>query len=374
MSNQPVWEAHEPPVRPRLEAGRTCDAVVVGLGASGLAAVAHLAERGCEVIGIDAGRIGGGAAGRNGGFLLGGLALYHHDAVAQLGRDRAYALYRSTVDEIEALAVRFPGIVRRTGSLRLAASAEEERDCEAHLEALRADGLAAQAYDGPEGLGLLVTDDASIDPLERCLRTATDLEGSGIELFERSPVQAVDSGRVGLGGGGVISCRAVVVAVDGDLEVVVPGLAGRVRTTRLQMLATSPAPDVDVPRPVYSRWGYDYWQQLPDGRVALGGGRDRFAADEWDAPAEPSTEVQSYLDGVLRDTVGTEAPVTHRWAGRVAYTEDRLPVVELVRPGLTVAGAYAGHGNVIGPLAARAAADAALDGWSLSPWWRPGWA
>jgi hypothetical protein len=37
--------------------------------------------------------VAGGAAGRNGGFLLAGLAAFHHDAVAAHGRARARALY-----------------------------------------------------------------------------------------------------------------------------------------------------------------------------------------------------------------------------------------------------------------------------------------
>jgi gamma-glutamylputrescine oxidase len=52
--------------------------------------------------------------------------------------------------------------------------------------------------------------------------------------------------------------------------------------------------------------------------------------------------------------------VTHRWAGRVGYTADALPVLEEVRPGVLAAGGYCGHGNVVGALCGRAAADLAL--------------
>lgn len=62
--------------------------------------------------------------------------------------------------------------------------------------------------------------------------------------------------------------------MDGRLDILIPELKDRVRTARLQMLATSPAKDVKFTRPVYRRDGYDYWQQLPDGSIALGGFRD----------------------------------------------------------------------------------------------------
>jgi hypothetical protein len=88
--------------------------------------------------------------------------------------------------------------------------------------------------------------------------------------------------------GRVTARRGVLVAVDGGLEHVVPALRGRVRAARLQMLATAPDPRRRGPPPVYARYGLDYWQQLPDGRVALGGGRDLGGEDEW-ARAGPGT-------------------------------------------------------------------------------------
>ena len=47
------------------------------------------------------------------------------------------------------------------------------------------------------------------------------------------------------------------------------------------MLATGPAPEVKFIYPVYRRHGWDYWQQLPDGSIALGGFRDKEIEAEW---------------------------------------------------------------------------------------------
>jgi glycine/D-amino acid oxidase-like deaminating enzyme len=111
---------------------------------------------------------------------------------------------------------------------------------------------------------------------------------------------------------------------------------------------------------VYRRWGFDYWQQLPGGSIALGGGRDRHAEDEWGAPPRPSEPVQADLERLLREELGIDAPITHRWAGEVSYTEDELPVLEEIRPGVLVVGGHNGHGNVMGSACARAAAEIAL--------------
>lgn len=350
----------EPPALAPIWGEVAADACVVGLGASGLTAAARLAERGADVVALDARGVAAGAAGRNGGFLLAGLPRFHHDAVASYGRERAATLYRLTLDELGRTLDELPdGIARRVGSVRIADSDAEATDCERQLTALRADGLPAEAYDGPEGRGLLVPTDAAFNPAARCAWLAEGARRAGARLHAPCPVDEVAPGAVRAGPATVRAPR-VIVAVDGGLEELLPALAGRVRTTRLQMLATAADDAVSVPRPVYRRWGYDYYQQLPSGEVLLGGCRDQAEDEEWGAPAVPTERVQKCLNAELR-RLGARAPVTHRWAGRAAFTDDDLPVCQELMPGVLVVGAYSGHGNLLGTWCARAAADAALD-------------
>ena len=84
--NIPAWvERLESVDYPMLTGDFEADVCVVGLGGSGLSCVHELLRLGQRVIGIDAGTVGGGAAGRNGGFLLAGTAEFYHDTVAALG-------------------------------------------------------------------------------------------------------------------------------------------------------------------------------------------------------------------------------------------------------------------------------------------------
>jgi gamma-glutamylputrescine oxidase len=357
----PVWEEARNIEFPRLERDIAADVCVVGLGGSGLSCVGALLALGQSVVGLDAAGIAAGAAGRNGGFLLGGLAMFHHDAVERLGRDVAASLYRATLSELERMAVETPGAVRRTGSLRIAASLVERDDCERHLDAMLADGLPAAAYDGSEGRGLLFPRDASFNPVLRCTELARLATNAGAQLFESSPAMSIDDGRV-VTPRGTVRARAIIVAVDGNLERILPELSSRVRTARLQMLATEPLSSVVFPRPVYSRWGLDYWQQLPDRRIVLGGARDVGGDAEWTSGAEPTDVVQEALNRLLSDGLDVHARVTNRWAASVAYTPTGLPIAEQVRPGVWAVGGYCGTGNVLGSLAGRAAASLVVDG------------
>lgn len=359
MDNVPVWGSRGWEPLPALRGDIEADVCVVGLGGSGLSAVRELLALGRGVVGVDAGGVAGGAAGRNGGLLLAGLAHFHHDARVRLGAERAVALYRVTMAGMEAELVAAGASARRVGSLRIAADAAEEADCEEQYAVMRADGLPVERYEGSEGTGLLFPDDAVFDPLERCRRLARQALASGARLFERSQVVELGGGRVRTVAGSV-TCDSIVVAVDGRLAKLLPELAGEVKDVRLQMLATAPTSEVSLPMPVYRRYGYEYFQQLPDGRLALGGFRDRGGDAEWTDVAEPSARVQDLLEEYLREGLGVRAPITHRWAATVGYTDTYLPVAREARAGVWAIGGYSGTGNVVGAVLGRAAAHRAV--------------
>lgn len=359
---------------PVLRQELRADVCVVGLGGSGLAAVGELLRRGLSVVGLDAGRVAAGAAGRNGGFLLGGPAIGIHQAATGWGLAASLQLYQQTLQEISELAELLgPQVLRPVGSLRIAGlpgdpadEAEEAdrlvelADCDVQYEVLRSHGIAVRRYDGELGTGLYLPDDAAVNPARRALELATRYSAQA-RLFEHSPVTAISTGRVETPGGAV-SAGLVVVAVDGRLEELLPELAGRVRTARLQMLATEPLPPGRLPCPVYGRWGYDYAQQDQAGRLFVGGGRDQFVEQEWTSQAIPTAGVQAWIERVAARFAGGPVRVSHRWAASVGYTEDGRPLVTEARPGVIACGGYNGTGNLVGPIAARAAVALGLDG------------
>ncbi|MDB4886863.1 MAG: dependent oxidoreductase [Gemmatimonadetes bacterium] len=360
-AGHPLWDDAAAAAFTPLAGEVEADVCVVGLGGSGLSCVREARLLGARVVGLDAGRVGCGAAGRNGGFLLAGVAPFYHDAVARYGREPARALYALTLAELDRIQRETPEGVTRQGSLRIAESPEELADCAEQYQALRDDGFEVEPYEGPEGRGLLFPGDGTFQPLARCRALAAAAEGEGARLFEASAATRIETGLVTTAHGAV-RCRHVIVAVDGGMEHLLPELVGRVRSARLQMLATAPTREIDVPRPVYARWGYDYWQQRPDGSIAMGGARDRAGEGEWTTVATPTDTVQDALESRLRTMLGVCAPVTHRWAAIVGFTDDGLPVGEEVRPGVWGIGGYSGTGNVIGALLGRGLAHKLLTG------------
>ena len=360
-ANIPVWDDGNWQALPALESDVETDTCVIGLGGSGLTAIEELQRRGLDVVGVDAADVGAGAAGRNGGFLLAGAYDFYHDAVRLHGSARAMSIYQATLGEITRIAEAAPGTVRFVGSRRLAATPEEVADCKSQLAAMTADGLACQWRDDADGVGLFIPVDAAFNPLARCRILATGAMRRGARLFARSPVRDVSGTRVTTEHG-VVHCQRVIVAVDGRLEVLLPELAGRVRTARLQMLATEPTSERTITCPMYYREGYEYWQQLPNGSIAIGGFRDKAGDSEWSLDARPTQPVQTMLERFVRDFLGVEAAVSHRWSACAGYSDTGLPVLQEARSGVWAIGAYSGTGNVIGALCGRAVVALAVDG------------
>lgn len=365
---------------PAVSEDLTADACVVGLGASGIAAVESLVDRGLSVVGVDRGRVASGAAGRNGGFLISGSAAFLHVAIAAWGEQPALEIYRETMAELDRLEAELGSdVVSRSGSIRLAGlpgrpSSDEEvhdreselADCAAQAEALLNYGFAVEEYDGELGLGLFLPGDGATNPALRVMLMANRLQGRA-RLFEHTNTVSVQSGRV-ITEGGTISAGVVIVAVDGGLEMVLPALAGRVRTARLQMLATEPIAPGRLPCPVYARWGYDYAQQRADGRLFVGGGRDQFVEDEWTADPSTTPEVQRWIESVAERMAGVPVTPAYRWAASVGYTADGRPLCAKVADRVVGCGGYSGTGNLVGPITARAAVAYALDGTAPPPY------
>lgn len=363
-----VWDINvERPEFPQLTSAIEADLVVVGLGGSGLTALLHAAQRGLSVVGIDADRIAAGAAGRNGGLLLAGIADFHHNVRKELGIERATALYQHTLDEMDRIEATTPEAVSRIGALRIGElkvgeDSEELADTYAHRDALIADGFPVEDYEGDQGVGILIPTDGTFHPAKRAIALAKLAQAAGAKIYTHSPAIKIESGIVTTDQGS-IRAKHILVAVDGNLGKALPELADQVQPTRLQMISTAPEEKLKLKYAVYTRQGWDYWQQLPDGRIAIGGGRDLALAQEATDVVEPTQTMRDYLVQSL-EALGATAPIEHHWAAIVSYTESGLPIVKQVQPGVWAVGAYSGTGNVVGALLARSVVDQFIDGQS----------
>jgi gamma-glutamylputrescine oxidase len=323
------------------------DVAIVGAGVTGCSCALTLAQAGKRVRLYEAREVAGGASGRNGGFALRGGAPAYDVARRQLGRERAHALWRLTeryVDRLEELA---GDAFRRTGSLRLAADADERLELQAEYDALRADGLAVEWRDElPEPLrerfhgAIFHPPDGALQPARWVRRLAAHAVSAGAEVREHERVESLDR----------LAADQVVIATDGYTRGLLPELDAAIAPTRGQVIVTEPLARSLFPCPHYARHGYDYWHQTPEGRIVAGGFRDKAVDHEHTAEEALTPVIQGHLERFVAELVGKSPAITHRWAGIFGTTEDRLPLAGRVprHDGVWVAAGYSGHGNVLG--------------------------
>jgi len=337
------------------------DIEIIGAGVTGCSCALSLARAGMRVRVHDAREVAGGASGRNGGFALRGGAQAYDKAVEFLGRDVAREYWRLTEEYLERLAALAGDALTRTGSLRIAADDEEREELRAEYEALRADGFHAEWRDklapplaGRFRAAIFHPPDASVQPARAVRRLAEAAAEAGAEFVEHHRVESLDE----------LEAERVVVATDGYPSGLLGELEGLIIPTRGQMLATEPLAERLFAMPHYGRHGFDYWQQLDDGRIVVGGFRDAALDTEFTDVEETTAVIQDALEQFVASLVGRRLEVTQRWAGIFGLVLDFLPVVGRHPDDerIWVAGGYSGHGNVLGFMCGDLVAQALLGG------------
>ena len=357
---KPYWLEEPSPARPEAKLDGRADVAIVGAGVTGCSAALQLAEAGLGVRVHDARGIAEGASGRNGGFALGGGAARYDVARETYGAERAAAYWRWTEEALDRMAELAGDSLRRPGSYRLAGDEAEREEIKLEYEALCEDGFDAQWLDDvPGGAAgrfhgaISHPHDGSVQPARFVRRLAGLAATAGVELREHDEVADVEA----------LDADRVLIATDGYGHGLVPELADLIWPTRGQVVVSEPLDRALYDRPHYARRGFDYWQQLPDGRILLGGFRDVSILDELTDVEETTPTIQSSLESFLHELAGEPVAVTHRWAGIFGLTQDLLPLVGAV-PGrdgrVWVAGGYSGHGNVLGFACGALVADAML--------------
>ncbi|HEX6348926.1 MAG TPA: FAD-dependent oxidoreductase [Candidatus Dormibacteraeota bacterium] len=378
-----IWLDEPYTPRPRLEAALSCEVCVIGAGIAGLSAAWRLCSLGVTPVVLEGLTVAGGATGRNGGFFMAGVAPRYDEACRLWGRETAARRYRATLDaQLDMLAIAEEvgarDQFRLNGVLRVAYDAQEAERVREHHAAFQRDGFAGEllpeaalpeVLQRPGRIGLLTPHDGAVHPARWLRALARALEARGVRIYEGTRVLEAP-GLKGSGVGiraerGTVCAERVIVAADGALPSLVPAAAARVRARRLNMLATAPEDQARLPCPVSIRDGYEYVQQLPDGRVALGGFSDLDGPASYTDREELSIPVQERLTSYLREDLGVAAPVTHRWVGIVSYAQDPVPTCGPAPDSdgrILAAGGYNGTGHVQGFLAGRIAAELAVTG------------
>lgn len=382
--------ARPAPPAPPLAGDARADICIVGGGLTGISAALHLAEAGAQVVVLEAGELGDGASGRNGGQVGSGYNWPQERLEARLGADWAAALWRLAEDGKAMLRDRIarhgidcdlrPGIAHLAHRRRLL---EGYRRNAAHLQERYGYDLIrfVDAEEAAELVGSPVYFGGTLDrgamhlhPLNLLLGLAAAASAAGARLHAHSPAlellqgaAAGDRQVVVATPRGTVRAERLVVACNGYRGRFLPQIGGRVLPIDNYILATAPLPAGLAP-PVLptdiavadSRHAVNYFRRTADGRLLFGGGENAGGPQPRDLKAFVRARMLPVFPQ-LRDL-----PVDYAWGGTLAITATRLPELGTRHGRILYAHGYSGHGLALAMLAGRLLAEAAagrLDDW-----------
>lgn len=364
-------------LRPKLRAAEKADVCVIGGGYTGLSAALHLAERGYDVILLEAHRVGWGAAGRNGGQVGSGQRRDESELESMLGREAARRLWD--------LAEEAKGIVRerverhgidcdlRPGQLIAAAKPAQDEDLRKRADKLARDYDYAQARYVPAAElpamlgsrafsgGLLDTGAMHLHPLNFTLGLAGACDAAGVRIYEHSAAldYTLASPASVRTEQGEVTARHVVLGCDGYLGKLEPRIAARIMPINNFIIATAPLgaerarslirDDVCVHD---TRFVVNYFRLSADGRLLFGGGENYRGG----FPADIAAFVRPYMLGVFPQLA--DVAIDRAWGGTLGISRTRLPHVGRLPPNVFFAHGFSGHGISIGMLAGKLIAEA----------------
>ncbi|MEL6573760.1 MAG: FAD-binding oxidoreductase [Pseudomonadota bacterium] len=362
---------------PSLADDLTCDVCVVGGGYTGLSAALHLAQRGYDVVLLDAQRVGFGASGRNGGQVGTGQRVDIDVLEKKVGADVArilwdlslesVALVRNLIDA-HAMDVTFhPGIIEAAHTPHLA---REFHDYAEYLHKTygydqvtpltRGDILSlmdTRAYCG----GSIDLGAGHIHPLRYALGLARAAVGAGVRIFENSKVEAVSEGDPATvrTTDGRVTANFVVLACNGYLGALNQLVATKVMPINNFIIATEPLDEAtaeglisDNRAVADSKFVVNYFRLSEDRRLLFGGGESygyRFPKDIVATVSKPMLKIYPQLKSTRID---------YAWGGTLGITMNRMPHFARLSSNVLTASGYSGHGVAMATLGGKIAAEA----------------
>lgn len=364
------------PEHPRLTGERAADLAIVGGGYTGLWTAIRAKERdpAKRVVLLEAERIGWAASGRNGGFCEASLTHGHENGASRWPREigRLDELGRQNLDGMAETIARhgMDAEFERTGSLGVAVEPYQVEWLRGSEHYLDTEAVRAEVNSPTYLAGTWEPDSAMLNPGKLALELARAARELGVELYEHSPVLALD----GVNPVEVRTARGRVLAADVALATnVFPSLLKRNRLMTVPVydyaLMTEP---LDAAQLASIGWGnrqgvsdlanqFHYYRLSQDNRILFGG---YDAIYHYGRRIRPAYEDRPDVWAMLASHFFTTFPqlaglrFSHQWAGAIDTCTQFTAFFGTARANRV---AYAAGFTGLGVGATRFAADVMLD-------------
>lgn len=336
---------------------------VIGGGFAGLNTALGLAERGLrDVMVLEARQPGFGASGRNGGFVFGGFSRGEDRLLADLGPERAKALYRGTTEAVALIRERVRryridcelvegGVIWanwfRDPQVLLTRQALLRDRFDSEWQWLTHEQLQQHVRSERYHQALFEPSAMHFHPLKYTQGIANTAQSMGARIHGDSPAIALQ--RVGRGwlvstAQAQVHARTVVLACGGYLAGLHRRVDAGVLPIATYVMVTEPLGDqlrdlLPTCAAVYdTRFAFDYYRRLQDSRLLWGGRISVLDRKPQDVIRLLRRDLHKVFPGLQ------DVRIDHAWSGLMSYARHEMPQIGEIEPGLWLAQAFGGHG------------------------------
>ena len=351
----------ENPQRPRLNFELDVDVCVIGGGLAGLTTAREIARRGWSVALLEAGRIGGGASGRNSGFVLPGFAENVDTMIERIGLDHTkelWALSQRGVDYVRATIAetKMPAVGPVDGWLDISKT-DNWRDIQNGVERLRWIGANVEAWPTARVREVLPSNHYfgamhypgafHIHALNYAIGLARDAEATGARIFEETPALEIDAAGVRKRiqtPNGRVRAPHVVLAANTQLGALMPQLAATLMPITTYVLETEPLGS-QLQEIVKYRGAVSDTDRLDNHYRIVGDDRLQWSGQMSVRDTDPKRYARGLATSIRRifPQLG-DIKVAHIWSGTFGRTLHHMPQIGEVEPGVWVASGFGRHG------------------------------
>ncbi|HJL81390.1 MAG TPA: FAD-binding oxidoreductase [Gammaproteobacteria bacterium] len=366
---------------PQLSESIEADVCIIGGGFTGLLAALNLAEKGYQVVLLEACRIGWGASGRNGGQVGSGYNKKIPELERHYGTSLAKDLWNLTEDAKSIVKDRITQHdIDCDLSFGNVTVSNDQRDSESdreYVDKLNRDynyneiryldeAEVHEMFHSPlfKGGGSLDLGGMHLHPLNFMLGLAKAATKAGVQIFEQSRVIQYTKLKPSVirTEQGQVMAKHIVLACNAYLEKLEKRIAGKMMPINNFILATEPLEESEarfINRDNVcahdKKFHVHYFRMSKDHRLIFGGGENY------------TTRIPKDLKAYVRKTMLNVFPsleskiIDYAWSGSVAVTVNRMPHLGRLKPNVFFAHGFSGHGIALASLAGTLIAEA-IDG------------
>ena len=370
-----------PDFRGTLSTDITCDIAIIGGGLTGVSTALSLSEKGLNVCLFEAGSIGDGGSGRNGGQICQGWSASFEKLSKYIDPKLQQDMWLTGIEGPPLIKNRIEkyniDCDVQWGYVHTAIHKGHMRELDDYQRSFEQRGysqltalpdksslfnyICSDAYIG----GLYDSGSGHLHPLKYLIGLAKAATKAGAHIYTNSPISSIQTtkhtNKLITENGLIISAEQLIICGNVYLGSVAPKkLRGRIAPVTSSVMATEPLSVSEIEDTIPSKaaiadgnTALNYFRIDTQNRLIFGGRASYLNTDPLNVAADLKNRMKAVFPNLMHKKI------MQAWSGRIGITVNRLPDFGRVSDTAIYVQGYSGHGVAFSGVAAHILSEAA---------------